>query len=159
MSDSTLLLSVRPKYAEKIFKGIKTVELRRTRPRLCEGDVVIVYASSPTKALIGAFEVEKVIQKPLDYLWDEVKDKAGISYEDFCCYYKGVSVGCGIFLNKTCHFNEPIKLDRLRQESYNFSPPQSYRYLKPNELDLVEKIANFDMSKFSRFYQTTLVIT
>jgi predicted transcriptional regulator len=159
MSDSTLLLSVRPEYAEKIFEGIKTVELRRTRPRLCEGDVVIVYASSPTKALIGAFEVEKVIQKPLKDLWHEVQKKAGISYDDFCCYYEGVSVGCGIFLDKPCSFNEPIKLDRLRQESNNFRPPQSYRYLKPNELDLVEKIAKFDMSKFSRFYQTTLAIT
>jgi predicted transcriptional regulator len=86
MSDSTLLLSVRPEYAEKIFEGIKTVELRRTRPRLCEGDVVIVYASSPTKALIGAFEVEKVIQKPLKDLWHEVQKKAGISYDDSYSY-------------------------------------------------------------------------
>ncbi len=151
-----LLLSVRPEYADKIFEGIKEVELRRTRPRLCEGDLVIVYASSPKKALIGAFEVKKVIQKPLEDLWSEVQEKAGISYEDFCFYYKGLSVGCGIFLSKPSYFHEPVNLERLRQEWDNFRPPQSYRYLKPNEIGLIENIADFDIGKFSSFYQTTL---
>ncbi|XGV94915.1 MAG: ASCH domain-containing protein [Leptolyngbya sp. BL-A-14] len=159
MSGRILLLSIRPKYADKIFGGIKEVELRRTRPRLCEGDLVIVYASSPKKALIGTFEVERIIQKPLNELWREVQGKASISYEDFCCYYEGLSVGCGIFLDNTHYFNKPIELERLRREWDNFRPPQSYRYLKPSEINLVENIANFDMSKFSRFYQTTLAVT
>lgn len=159
MSGRILLLSIRPKYANKIFEGIKDVELRRTRPRLCEGDLVIVYASSPKKALIGAFEVKKVIQKPLEDLWSEVQEKAGVSYEDFCFYYKGLSVGCGIFLNRTYYFHEPIELDRLRKEWDNFRPPQSYRYLKPNEVNLVENITNFDIGKLSRFHQTTLNVT
>lgn len=159
MSGRILLLSIRPKYADKIFEGIKDVELRRTRPRLCGGDLVIVYASSPKKALIGAFEVERVIQKPLEDLWNEVQEKAGVSYKEFCFYYKGLSVGCGIFLDKTYYFREPIELDRLRREWDNFRPPQSYRYLKPNEISLVENIANFDIGKFSRFYQTALNVT
>src|SRR5438552_3893096 len=40
---SALLLSIRPKHAEKIFDGIKTVELRRIRPRLQRGDLVLVF--------------------------------------------------------------------------------------------------------------------
>lgn len=89
-------------------------------------------------------------------MWNEVQEKAGISHNDFYSYYKGLSVGCGIFLNKTYYFHEPVNLDRLRQEWDNFRPPQSYRYLKPNEINLVENMANFDIGKFSRFYQTTL---
>ena len=57
-----LLLSIHPEHAKNIFDGIKTVELRRTRPRLSKCDQVLVYVSSPTKALVGAFEVKKVIE-------------------------------------------------------------------------------------------------
>ncbi|WP_416671339.1 ASCH domain-containing protein [Egbenema bharatensis] len=159
MSGRILLLSIRPEYADKIFRGIKKVELRRTRPRLCGGDLVIVYASSPRKALIGVFEVQRVIQKPLEDLWEEVQEKAGISYQDFCSYYEGVSIGCGIFLSKACYFHEPVNLERLRQEWDNFRPPQSYRYLTPNEVNIVETIADFDVSKFSQFYQITLNVS
>ncbi|MEH2144540.1 ASCH domain-containing protein [Nostoc sp.] len=156
MSSRVLLLSVRPKYAEKIFEGLKEVELRRIRPRIQEGDLVIVYASSPKKALIGAFEVHKVVQKPLEDLWDEVSEKAAISYSEFCLYYRGLSVGCGIFFEKTYNFPRPVQLEILRQEWNNFRPPQSYRYLKPREVDIVESITQFDINKFSRTYQTTL---
>ena len=44
---NNVLLSVRPKYAEKIFERTKTVELRRIRPKLLEeGDLVLLYVSS-----------------------------------------------------------------------------------------------------------------
>jgi predicted transcriptional regulator len=156
MSGRVLLLSVRPKYADKIFEGIKVVELRRTRPRLQEGDLVIVYASSPKKALMGLFEVKEVVQKPLKDLWNEVKGKAGISYKEFRSYYKGLSVGCGIYLDKSYYFPQPVELERLKQEWNNFSPPQSYRYLKPGEVNIVESMTQFDISKVSSSYQTTL---
>ncbi|OUL30206.1 ASCH domain-containing protein [Nostoc sp. 106C] len=155
MSSRVLLLSVRPKYAYKIFEGIKEVELRRTRPRLQEGDLVIVYASSPKKALMGAFNVDKIVQKPLEDLWNEVSEKAAISHSEFCSYYNGLSVGCGIFLNKIYYFPQPVELERLRQAWSDFRPPQSYRYLKPTEVNIVESIAQFDITSFSSKYQTT----
>ncbi|NJL10369.1 MAG: EVE domain-containing protein [Calothrix sp. SM1_7_51] len=158
MSGMVLLISIRPKYADQIFAGVKEVELRRTRPRLQEGDLVIVYASSPKKALIGAFEVERIVQKPLKDLWVEVSEKAAISHSEFCSYYEGLSVGCGIFLDKTHNFHQPVELERLRKEWTNFRPPQSYRYLKPQEIDIVESITNFDISKFYSSYQTSLNI-
>lgn len=156
MAVTTLLLSIQPKYADKIFSGEKRVELRRICPKVCAGDSVIVYASSPQKALIGVFEVEKVVQKPLEELWKEIEEIAGISYQEFCYYYQGLSLGCGIFLNRTQHFNNPIQLEQLRKEWNNFRPPQSFRYLKPDEINLLENIASFNMAEFSKIYQQTL---
>lgn len=156
MANRIILLSIRPEYANKIFSGIKEVELRRTRPKLEEGDLVIVYASSPKKALIGTFEVKKVVCKPLLELWKEVKGFAGISYREFRSYYKGLSVGCGIFLDKTHYFPQPIELKRLKQEWSNFTPPQSYRYLKPSEVNLVENLGQFNMCEFATCYQMAL---
>src|SRR5690349_13513634 len=93
-----LLLSIRPKYAEKIFDETKKVELRRVRPRLLkEGDLVLVYVSSPQKAVLGSFNVERIIEKPITELWEQVEKKAGISPEEFYSYYQGASVGIGIF--------------------------------------------------------------
>ena len=61
MIGNALLLSIHPEYAEKIFDGTKRVELRRVRPRLQNGDLVIVYVSSPVKAVCGAFRVDNVV--------------------------------------------------------------------------------------------------
>ncbi len=156
MSGRIMLLSIRPEYAVKIFSGDKVVELRRTRPRLNEGDVVMVYASSPQKALIGVFEVKQVVQKPLNELWKDVKDKAGITYQNFRSYYKGLSIGCGIYLNKTHCFEQPIKLEFIRKDLIDFRPPQSYRYLTSNEIVFLKDKILFDASQFGEFCQTTL---
>jgi len=147
MVNKVLLLSIRPEYAEKIFLGVKEVELRRTRPKLEEGDIVVVYASSPTKALIGACRVKKVIQKPLQELWNEVNEISGLSYREFCLYYKGISEGCAIFLYNKQYFSQPIDLKCLKHELENFRPPQSYRYLKPYEISFVENNSNFTIDR------------
>ena len=57
-----VLLSIKPKYADKIFNGTKTVELRRICPKVTEGDLILVYVSSPVKALVGEFEVKKIVE-------------------------------------------------------------------------------------------------
>lgn len=70
---SILLLCIRPEYANKIFDSNKTVELRRVRPRLLnEGDLVLIYVSSPIKAVFGSFKVDSIIEKPIAELWEEV---------------------------------------------------------------------------------------
>jgi len=60
MNDTALLLSIKPRYADSIFNGSKTVELRRVRPQIGAGGLVMVYVSSPRCSLEGAFEVAEV---------------------------------------------------------------------------------------------------
>ena len=52
-----VLMSIRPIYAEAIFDGIKTVELRRRRPSFVDGTRVLVYSSSPHQKLLGTFRL------------------------------------------------------------------------------------------------------
>ncbi len=122
-------MSIRPNYAAQIFDGTKTVELRRVRPRLTTGELVLVYASSPVKALLGAFEVSRVIAAPPSRLWNRVRRKAGTTREQFDNYFNGASWGYGIVLGRTWQFEKPVGLERLRQRQSNFRPPQSYHYL------------------------------
>ena len=138
-----LLLSIRPEYAQKIFQEkTKKVELRRVRPRLENDDIVVVYVSSPIKAVVGYFKVIKVVREPIAYLWEMVADKAGVTPEEFYNYYRGVEVGVGIFFKHIRPFKKPIELERLRQELSNFRPPQSYRYLEPIDWNIIKDIGN-----------------
>ena len=142
MPTNALLLSIQSKYADKIFSGKKRVELRRVRPRLKRGDMVFVYVPSPQKALVGAFEVKRVIEGIPQFFWKDVKEDAGITLEEFQKYYSGRPLGFAIFLSKTWSFPRSVDLDSLRQVWPEFQPPQGYRYLTPAEANLIWNRAN-----------------
>ena len=129
-----ILLSIRPKYANKIFEQIKTVELRKVRPKRLEpGDLVLIYVSSPVQALVGAFKVDQIVEKPLKDLWHIVRKKAGVTRQEFENYYEGVSAGVGIFwsVQNLWQLPEPITLEMLKQQ--HFHPPQGFRYATTSE--------------------------
>jgi predicted transcriptional regulator len=135
MPGNAIFLSVRPRYANKIFEGTKTVELRRVRPRyIAEGALALVYVPSPVKSLVGAFKVDRVVERPLEGLWEMVRDKAGVTRGDFDAYYEGISVGIGIFFSEVWRIPEPIELHDLRERIAGFQPPQGFRYATVSEL-------------------------
>lgn len=144
MSKNILLISIRPQYAKKILEGKKTVELRKVRTRLTQGDLVLVYVSSPEKALVGWFEVEKIITEELSQgkhkFWELVKDQAGITKTEFNNYYRGSSLGVAIFFEKIEIFNKEIKLQRLQRKLPQIKPPQSYRYMNEYEFETVKSL-------------------
>jgi predicted transcriptional regulator len=134
LSAAKLLLSIRPQYANKIFGGTKTVELRRIFPRAAQVDTILVYITSPVKALAGIIEVERVVMQHPPALWRLVKDRAGVTYKEFEAYYAGASLGYGIFFRETWEFPEPIHLDKLREKWAGFWPPQMYHYLTDEQV-------------------------
>lgn len=152
MLDNAIFLSIRSQYANKIFEGTKTVELRRVRPKyITQGTLVIIYVPSPIKRLVGTFKVDRIIEKPLQELWNIVYDGAGVTREEFDAYFDGTSAGIGIFFSEICRIPKPIELRYLR-EMIGFQPPQGFRYVKTSELalsqlaDLVENTKNVQNS-------------
>lgn len=139
-----LLLSIKPKYAKQIFETkTKKVELRRVRTRLKEGDIVLVYVSSPAKVFLGSFEVEDVIErevsrKELKNFWNKFQDSVGITQQEFNSYYKGASVIVGIQIKNISLFENPVELERLQEKLSYLRPPQSYRYLEEKEYEIIK---------------------
>jgi predicted transcriptional regulator len=129
MPENAILLSVQPRYAKKIFEGKKKVELRRIRPNVQHGDLVIIYASSPVMAVMGSFSVDHVMMKHPRDLWPFVEQKACISREEFNRYYRGSRFGVAIFLSDARPVNKPLRLEEIREAWPNFRPPQGFRYL------------------------------
>jgi predicted transcriptional regulator len=119
-----VLMSIRPAYADAIFAGTKTVELRRRRPSFSEGTRVLVYSSSPHQRLQGTFEVGRVVEAEPDALWGEIGHRAGIDRETFDAYFTGCTVAYAIEIRNPRHI-EPTRL--------SIRPPQSYLFLRPRE--------------------------
>jgi predicted transcriptional regulator len=142
MSSTFLLVSVRPEYAEGILSGNKTAELRRTRPRVVQGDRMFVYVSSPVKKLTGVCVVTQLISGSPEKIWDCVSNICGLTREDYNSYYSGCEVAFAILVKDAKHLPKPINLSCLREELGSFFPPQIYRYLSSSEVERVESLAN-----------------
>ncbi|NLE03510.1 MAG: EVE domain-containing protein [Crenarchaeota archaeon] len=134
MLGKMLLISIKPKYAELIFDGKKTVELRRVCPKVNKGDLVLIYISSPTKAICGGFNVDSIIKESPKKLWDLVGSYSGINKNDFDKYFINVDIGYGITFSEVWSLEKPIKLEKIKSEWPEFHPPQSYRYLESGGL-------------------------
>src|ERR1051326_6507001 len=91
-----LLLSIRPRFVEAIFAKTKTVELRRVKPRLEAGDLVVMYASGPIKGIVGAFEVAGVTAATPKRIWRRYNGGSGLSKKEFDTYFAGASIGYDI---------------------------------------------------------------
>ena len=132
---STLLLSIHPQYAKGILAGVKRVELRRRLPRIAAGDVVVIYATVPTTAVVGFFTVERVERLPLGPLWRRVRDVAGVTRAAYRAYFEGLAEGVAIFVGKVERLSRPIPLRELRALWPGFHPPQGFRYLDAGAID------------------------
>jgi predicted transcriptional regulator len=126
---TALLVSIRPKFADQIFSGTKTVELRRVRPRVAEGDLVIVYASGKTKALVGAFLVGELVAEAPAKVWSRFGSSTGLTRMEFDEYFSDVDTAYGIGIAQTWQLPTPISLSTLRKLRQGFRPPQGYHYL------------------------------
>jgi predicted transcriptional regulator len=162
MSSNAIFLSIRPQYADRIFKGTKTVELRRVRPKhIRKGTLVLVYVPSPIQSLVGAFKVDQVVEESLQKLWEMVHNKAGITREEFDTYYNGVSIGVGIFFSEVWHLPEAIELHDLKEQMIGFRPPQGFRYATTSELTsprLAELVEDMEIIVQSSFLDSELQV-
>ncbi len=142
-SREALFLSIRPQFAEQIFAGTKTVELRRVRPRIDTGDLVIVYASGDTQALLGAFQVAKVVAASPCTIWKRFRTTTGLTKKEFDTYFSGRLTAYAIEVAHAWRLPVPICLPMLRKKRQGFRPPQSYHYLDAAAVLMIGRECNF----------------
>lgn len=136
-----LLLSIHPRFAEAIFDGTKKVELRRRSPKLVADDEVVVYATVPTAAVLGKFTVKSVDSSELHDLWQLTRKVAAVSNLEFDAYFDGLDKGVGIWIAKTQRYSSSVSLTELRNSIAGFHPPQGFRYLSDEEVEIIECLA------------------
>lgn len=121
---STILLSVKPKYAAQIFAGTKLYEFRRRIARKKITSLVI-YATAPVSAVIGEAAVVGCLAMSPEQLWDAVKMWAGISQKDFFHYFSSCKIAYAYCLGKTKRYLPPVSLSEYGIQY----PPQSFAYI------------------------------
>jgi predicted transcriptional regulator len=123
---TTVLLSVKPRFAEAILNGAKKFEFRRAVFRDPDVQRVVLYASSPVQRVVGEFTVDAIVEMELESLWEHTELYAGIGKEYFDEYFAGRELGFAVAVGETHRYSEPLDLDRDFGIQH---PPQSFRYL------------------------------
>ncbi len=120
-----VLLSIKPKFAERIFNGSKKYEFRKVIFKNPKIKTIVVYASSPVQRVIGEFDIETILQDTPKRLWRETREQAGVSEEFFFDYFSKRNNGFAIKVKRTRRYKKP----RCLRTSYNITPPQSFCYI------------------------------
>ena len=106
---TSVLISIRPKWCEKIASGEKTIEVRKTRPKLQTPFRVYIYRTKGTVphiingkwvqmevggTVIGEFTCDRIYGlAPLNHAPDDVEQQACLTREEIVRYLKGVGYG------------------------------------------------------------------
>jgi len=123
-----LVVSIKPEYAEKIFNGQKTIELRKATPSVSPGDTVIIYCTSPVKAVLGMCKVKEIIKITPARMWVKYQANLGIEQVKYDEYYSSSQHAIGIVLTSVCKFDTQVSLKTIKQIFPFFQPPQTFRY-------------------------------
>lgn len=123
-----LFMSLRPRFAELLLDGRKTVDLRRIEPAVHPGTLVLLYASSPTRALVGTGLVLSVCVASSDEIWTRLGSLTGLSRAEYDSYFDGADTAVAISLGDLRRLERPVPLPELRKGRSWFRPPQSFRY-------------------------------
>lgn len=127
--DRMIVLSLRPRFAEAILAGDKTVELRRTEPKIETPTLALLYAASPVRSLIGTCIITSVWSADLGDIWQRHRQEVGLPYREFQQYFKGVDKGTALALIQPQEFSRWVPLQDLRARREGFRPPQSFAYV------------------------------
>lgn len=130
-NNSLLVISIKPQYAKKIFKGEKTIELRKSAPlRAGINSYMLIYVTSPVKELWGICKIASIIKDKPEVLWEKFGEKTGIDKDEFDVYYEETNNAFGIELKEVKSLlNHKINLEKLKKIIPGFNPPQTYRYI------------------------------
>ena len=135
-----LLISIHPRFVEKILTGEKRFEFRKHIPS-CEISHILIHATTPEKRLVAIAEVEQILQAPPSVLWEQTKYAAGIPRSFFIEYFYGSKIASAFQLGRVF----PIPEDVAQQIAY--LPPQSYSYFKDQgSIKRLEQVINYDIA-------------
>ena len=137
-----VLISLRPEWCEKIINGRKTIEVRKTRPKMNPPFKCYIYKCGNGK-VIGEFLCDEIIEDRTYGHNEEFYRAACMSAYDAAAYAMQ-SPMYGWHISDLRVYDHPRDLwefTGLRQTRFGWEPvpitrpPQSWRYIEMEELD------------------------
>lgn len=120
-----LLMAINPLYVDKILKGEKQFEYRKTR---CLQSVksILIYETSPKKKVVAEVELLDILTASPEIIWEQTQHAAGIDKRFFDDYFNGAHAAIAYVLGNVVTFNEPRSLSYY---GVTFAP-QSFQYIE-----------------------------
>ena len=127
-----ILLSIHPKWAEKIYSGNKTIEWRRTSPRNYNDDYkVYLYETAPVSKVTGFIEIDDFdpidVNRPYNYdLLCQMVEAGRVDKDTLKNYQGNRSRLIAWEIGNYHKFNTPKTLSDFCIKR----PPQSWQYVE-----------------------------
>ncbi len=129
---SDLILSIHPKYAEKVFAKSKTVEIRKSFSTKWVGKRAVVYATHPSSSLMGEVRVCNVIQDDPRVIWETFGSAIGCTAAEYVSYVGAASTVWAINLEEPRVYKTPLGIANVSHLiKRDLKAPQSYCGVAP----------------------------
>jgi predicted transcriptional regulator len=154
-------MSIKPRWAQGIIKGSKTIELRRQVPQTQAGQPVLLYSTMPEGRIIGWCRISSITVSTPHDAWPGARMHADILEREFSEYFADASIAVSIRLSDAHELDDKPTLAEMR-ESSAFHPPQTWRFFDSDGLTsmlaghnaLAELLPLFDRRLFDDSEQT-----
>jgi len=124
-----LLVSMKPKYAERVLSGNKIVEIRKRFSERWVGCKAVLYSSSPQQAIVGEATVRSVSSGAPEDVWSRFQSGLGCTSSEFSAYVGPAQVVSAVELDDVFPYKEPVSLSQISHLlglEEDLKPPQSY---------------------------------
>ena len=126
-----ILLSIKPEWAEKIYNGEKTIEWRKSRPRIDRNNHhtrVYIYETAPVKRITGYFTLFGTFEVDVNEMLKEMEKRGCVPAVDLAKYQGGAKEIYGWTVSP---FIKPTRLVPYRLDHFDLErPPQSWQYVE-----------------------------
>ena len=119
-----ILISLKPRHADNVIRGRKTVELRRRRVRIKEGSRLWIYATLPRGTVDCVAIVANVVSGSPKSIWRRYWRQTCIDRDEFYRYVDGEPSITAIVLGTVYPLRQSLSLEELREKLISFHPPQ-----------------------------------
>lgn len=132
--DPSILLAIRPRFAQKILEGKKTVEIRRRFSTKWIGGRASLYASMPVGGLVGEATIADVVRGRPDHIWNRFHNEAGCTQDEFENYTKDTADIYAVILSDVRPYASPLPKEQMSGlVGSTLTAPQSYRALSASD--------------------------
>lgn len=108
-----LVMSVQPRYAERILAGQKCVEVRRRFSARWTGQRVVFYATRPVCGLVGEARIARVLHLPSEKLWEQYGPVLGASRGELDRHLRAARQVSAIELSDVTPYVTPMPIREL----------------------------------------------
>ena len=129
--EQTLLMPIKPEFAELILQCRKTVELRRKFSKKYEGATSVFYITRPVQQFMFSATITQVDHSQKKSLWNMYQQECGISQAAFNQYFSGIDHGYAIRLSNVKPIPNQLVLEHAKKVCPQLRPPQSFQRLEP----------------------------